>query len=325
MSILVTGAAGFIGSHVCLHLLERGDEVVGIDNLNDYYDPALKLARLARLQAHDGFSFVKGDIAEPGVLAAAGNGREIARVVHLAAQAGVRYSLENPRAYVRANVSGHLEVLEFCRALGTVEHLVYASSSSVYGGNKSVPFSEDDRVDNPVSLYAATKKADELMSHAYAHLYGIPQTGLRYFTVYGPWGRPDMAYWMFTEAILAGRPIRVFNRGDLWRDFTYVDDVVTGTVKVLDRPPERGAPQHRLYNIGHNSPEHLGHFIDVLEELLGVPAIRHYEPMQPGDVEQTFADITRLHEDFCFAPEVSLVEGLKSFIGWYRGYVAERA
>lgn len=319
MSILVTGAAGFIGSHLCLHLLQRGDEVIGVDDLNAYYDPALKQARLARLQAHENFSFAECDIAEPGKLATAGSGRRIRKVVHLAAQAGVRYSLENPRAYVRSNVSGHLEVLEFCRGLGTVEHLVYASSSSVYGGNRKVPFSEHDRVDHPVSLYAATKKADELMSHAYAHLYGIAQTGLRYFTVYGPWGRPDMAYWMFTEAILAGRPIRVFNRGELWRDFTYIDDVVKGTARVLDRPPE-GPELHRIYNMGRNRPEHLGRFIDLLESLLGVEAIRHYEPMQPGDVEQTFADMARLQEDFGFAPAVSLADGLKSFIGWYRSY-----
>jgi UDP-glucuronate 4-epimerase len=324
MSILVTGAAGFIGSHVCRHLVERGDEVIGVDNLNDYYDPALKQARLARLQAHENFSFFKGDIAEPGMLAAACGGRAIDKVVHLAAQAGVRYSLENPRAYIRANVSGHFEVLEFCRSVGTIEHLIYGSSSSVYGGNEKVPFSEDDNVDRPVSLYAATKKADELMSHAYAHLYGIAQTGLRYFTVYGPWGRPDMAYWMFTEAILAGRPIRVFNQGNLWRDFTYIDDVVTGTVMVLDRPPGGEGPAHRIYNIGHNNPEHLGRFIDLLEDLLGVRAIRQYEPMQPGDVEQTFADITRLHDDFGFAPAVSLKDGLKSFVAWYRRYAASR-
>jgi UDP-glucuronate 4-epimerase len=323
MSILVTGAAGFIGSHVSLHLLQRGDEVIGVDDLNDYYDPSLKQARLARLAGHDGFSFVKGDIAQPGVLEAAGSGRAVSKIVHLAAQAGVRYSLANPRAYIRSNVSGHLEVLEFCRAIGTVGHLVYASSSSVYGGNKKVPFGEDDRVDHPLSLYAATKRCDELMSHAYAHLYGLAQTGLRYFTVYGPWGRPDMAYWMFTKAILERRPIRVFNRGDLWRDFTYIDDVVSATVKVLDRPPGEAEPAHRIYNIGHNSPEHLGRFIDLLEELLGVEAIRQYEPMQPGDVEQTFADITRLHGDFGFSPAVPLADGLKRFIDWYRGFMPD--
>jgi UDP-glucuronate 4-epimerase len=323
LSILVTGAAGFIGSHVCLHLLQRGDEVIGVDNLNAYYDPALKRARLAWLAAHRNFSCVEGDIAEPGVLEAAMAGRAISKVVHLAAQAGVRYSLDNPRAYVRSNVSGHLEVLEFCRSHRTIEHLVYASSSSVYGGNEKVPFSEEDRVDHPVSLYAATKIADELMSDAYAHLYGIAQTGLRFFTVYGPWGRPDMAYWLFTKAILARQPIRVFNRGNLWRDFTHIDDVLSAIMKVVDSPPAGREPPHRIYNIGHNSPEHLGRFIDILEELLGVPAIRHYEPMQPGDVERTFADITRLRDDFGFAPTVSLVDGLKGFIDWYRDYARD--
>lgn len=323
MPILVTGAAGFIGSHVCLRLLEHGEEVIGVDNFNAYYDPALKRARLRWLAAHRNFSCVEGDVAEPGFLDAAVAGKAISKIVHLAAQAGVRYSLDNPRAYARSNVSGHLEVLELCQALGTVEHLVYASSSSVYGGSKKVPFSEEDPVDHPVSLYAATKIADELMSEAYAHLYGIAQTGLRYFTVYGPWGRPDMAYWLFTRAILARQPIRVFNRGDLWRDFTYIDDVVTATVKILDRPPAGRVPPHRIYNIGHNSPEHLGRFIDMLEELLGVPAIRRYEPMQPGDVEQTFADITRLRDDFGFAPTISLADGLESFIDWYRAYAKD--
>ena len=321
MSILVTGAAGFIGSHVCLELLRRGDEVIGIDNLNDYYDPALKQARLARLRDHEAFSFVTGDIADPGALAAAAGGRVIDKIVHLAAQGGVRYSIENPRAYMRSNLSGHLEVLEFCRSAGTVEHLVYASSSSVYGGNRTVPFGEDDRVDHPVSLYAATKKADELMSYSYAHLYGIAQTGLRYFTVYGPWGRPDMAYWIFTEAIVERRPIRVFNHGNLWRDFTYIDDIVAATVKVLDHPPQGLQPPHRIYNVGHNKPENLGRFIDILEDLIGIPAIRRDEPMQPGDVEQTYADISRLQKDFGFAPAVSLEDGLKSFVGWYRDFI----
>lgn len=250
MRILVTGAAGFIGSHVCKALLDRGDEVLGIDNLNDYYDPALKDARLAQLTGKPGFSFRKLDIADQdamdGLLS-----EGIGKVVHLAAQAGVRYSLENPRAYVRSNLMGHIEILELCRNLPNFEHLVYASSSSVYGGNKKVPFSEEDRVDHPVSLYAATKKADELMSHTYSHLYGIPQTGLRFFTVYGPWGRPDMAYWLFTEAILKGKPIRVFNQGEMWRDFTYIDDIVDGIVAALDKPPQATA-LHRVYNIGNS-------------------------------------------------------------------------
>jgi UDP-glucuronate 4-epimerase len=318
MSILVTGAAGFIGSHVCLHLLERGDEVIGLDNLNDYYDPALKRARLARLEPWENFSFVRGDIAEPGVIASACGGQAITRIVHLAAQAGVRYSLDNPRAYVRANVSGHLEVLEFCRSLGTIEHLVYASSSSVYGGNRKVPFSETDQVDRPVSLYAATKKSDELTSHTYAHLFGVPQTGLRFFTVYGPWGRPDMAYWIFTKAMLEGKPIRVFNNGEMWRDFTYVDDVVRAVVAVLDKPPVADVPPSRVYNVGNNRPVRLGDFIDTLEKLLGVKAIRQSEPMQSSDVERTYADMTALERDFGFKPSVSIEDGLKTFVDWYR-------
>lgn len=319
MTILVTGAAGFVGSHVCAALLKRGEDVVGLDNLNDYYDPALKRARLGRFSAERNFSFVEGDIAETQAVSAAAAGRNVSKVVHLAAQAGVRYSLQNPRAYIRSNVAGHLEILELCRSLGTVEHLVYASSSSVYGGNEKVPFSETDRVDHPVSLYAATKTADELISHTYAHLYGIPQTGLRFFTVYGPWGRPDMAYWLFTQAILEGRPIRVFNHGEMWRDFTYIDDIVDGTIAVLDGPPT-GPDPHRVYNIGHNRPEHLGRFIDVLEELLGRKAIRQLEPMQPGDVPRTYADITSLQRDFGFSPRVRLEDGLRMFVDWYRSY-----
>jgi len=241
------------------------------------------------------------------------------QVVHLAAQAGVRHSLENPRAYLRSNLAGHLEVLEFCRFLPACRHLVYASSSSVYGGNTKVPFSESDPVDRPVSLYAATKKADELMSHAYAHLYGIAQTGLRFFTVYGPWGRPDMAYWLFTEAMLAGRPIRVFNGGEMWRDFTYVDDVVDAVVAVLDRPPVAGedAPA-RVYNVGNNRPVRLGDFIDTLEKVLGVRAVRRDEPMQPGDVERTYADLSAIQRDFGFTPKTSIEEGLQRFADWYR-------
>ncbi len=320
MTILVTGAAGFIGSYLCYSLLDRGDEVVGIDDLNDYYDPRLKEARLERLRSRNGFSFLKGDISSTENLAEAARGRRIDKVVHLAAQAGVRYSLENPRAYVRSNLDGHLEILELCRHLGSVEHLVYASSSSVYGGNQKVPFSETDPVDHPVSLYAATKKADELMSYAYSHLYGLPQTGLRFFTVYGPWGRPDMAYWLFTEAILAGKPIRVFNDGDMWRDFTYVDDIIEGMVAALDHPPSGLDVPHRVYNIGHNEPENLDRFIDILEEVLGVKADRHYEPMQSGDVKQTYADISAIQSDLGFSPKVTLREGLNEFASWYRGY-----
>jgi UDP-glucuronate 4-epimerase len=320
MTILVTGAAGFIGSFLCHHLLDRGEEIVGIDDLNPYYDPALKSARLERLTVRPGFTFMKGDIADTASLAEAVRGRKIVKVAHLAAQAGVRYSIENPRAYLRSNLAGHLEILELCRGLGSVEHLVYASSSSVYGGNEKVPFSESDPVDHPVSLYAATKKADELMSHTYAHLYGIPQTGLRFFTVYGPWGRPDMAYWLFTEAMLKGKPIRVFNKGEMWRDFTYIDDIIAGTTAALDKPPTGSGAPHRVYNIGHNQPEQLGHFIDVLEEVLGVRADRQYEPMQPGDVLRTYADISSIKRDLGFQPRTSLREGLEAFVRWFKNY-----
>lgn len=316
MAVLVTGAAGFIGSHVALKLLEAGERVIGIDNMNPYYDPALKEARLAWLTPHENFVFHRADIADPETFAKAGKDETITKVVHLAAQAGVRYSLENPRAYIQSNIVGHLEVLEFCRHVGTVEHLVYASSSSVYGGNTKVPFSEEDRVDQPVSLYAATKRADELMSHTYAHLYGLKQTGLRFFTVYGPWGRPDMAYWIFTKAILEGKPIRVFNNGEMWRDFTYIDDIVDGTLKVLDNPPADITPPHRLFNIGNNNPEKLGTFIDILEELLGKKAIRQYEPMQPGDVERTYADVASLRDVLHWQPTVLLRDGLELYCNW---------
>lgn len=318
MSIVVTGAAGFIGSHVCQRLLARGDDVIGIDNMNSYYDPALKAARLARLCGRKGFSFHQLDIAEPGALAAALGKRPVRGIVHLAAQAGVRYSLENPRAYIHANIAGQLEILELCRASSGLEHLVYASSSSVYGGNTKVPFAESDRVDDPVSIYAATKKADELMSSTYAHLFGLPQTGLRFFTVYGPWGRPDMASWIFTEAMLAGKPIRVFNHGEMWRDFTYIDDIVEGVVAVLDKPPASDGPRHRLYNIGNSQPVHLGRFIDTLESLLGVKAIRDNLPLQPGEVEKTYADTSALERDFGFRPKVRIEEGLRKFVDWYR-------
>ncbi|MER8680407.1 NAD-dependent epimerase/dehydratase family protein [Mesorhizobium sp. M1405] len=324
MAILVTGAAGFIGSHVCLKLLDRGDEVVGLDNLNDYYDPLLKKARLTQLLGRRGFSFLKVDIAEPMELAGSVSGQKIGKVVHLAAQAGVRYSLENPQAYIRSNINGHLEILEFCRGLSSLEHLVYASSSSVYGGNRKVPFSEGDRVDHPVSLYAATKKSDELMSHTYAHLFGLRQTGLRFFTVYGPWGRPDMAYWIFTKAMLEGRPIKVFNDGEMWRDFTYIDDVVDAVVAVLDKPPSTEVLPHRLYNIGNNRPARLGDFIDILERLLGVTAIRQNEPIQTSDVERTYADMISLEQDFRLRPRTSLEVGLRKFVEWYQSEGAAR-
>ncbi len=325
MTILVTGAAGFIGSHVCQRLLGRGDEVVGVDSMNAYYDPALKAARLARLSGRKGFSFHQLDIAEPGTLQETLKGVRLSGIVHLGAQAGVRYSLENPRAYIHANVAGHLEVLELGRASPDIRHLVYASSSSVYGGNTKVPFAETDRVDDPVSIYAATKKADELISSTYSHLYCLRQTGLRFFTVYGPWGRPDMAAWIFTESMLAGEPIRVFNHGEMWRDFTYIDDIVDGVLAVLDRPPPAEGPKHLIYNIGNSQPVHLGRFIERLESLLGVTAVRDNLPMQPGEVEKTYADTSALERDFGVRPKVTIDEGLARFVDWYRNeWLAKR-
>ena len=319
MAVLVTGAAGFIGYHVAEALLARGEDVVGLDELNAYYDPRLKQARLDRLAGRPGFRFVKGDIADEEALAGAAGQGTIDRIVHLAAQAGVRYSIENPRAYVRSNLVGHVNVLELARGLGAgLKHLVYASSSSVYGGNDTLPFRVEDRVDHPLSLYAATKKADELMSHTYSHLYGMPQTGLRFFTVYGPWGRPDMAYWLFTAALLEGRPIDVFAGGVLTRDFTYIDDIVAGILKVLDGPPGEGT--HRLYNIGNSNPVSVNDFIATLERLTGKAAIRNELPMQPGDVRATHADTSALERDYGFRPSTPLDEGLARFVAWYRGW-----
>jgi UDP-glucuronate 4-epimerase len=319
MAVLVTGAAGFIGYHVAEALLARGEDVVGLDELNAYYDPRLKQARLDRLAGRPGFRFVKGDIADEEALAGAAGQGTIDRIVHLAAQAGVRYSIENPRAYVRSNLVGHVNVLELARGLGAgLKHLVYASSSSVYGGNDKAPFAETDAVEKPVSLYAATKRADELMSHTYSHLYGMPQTGLRFFTVYGPWGRPDMAYWLFTAALLEGRPIDVFAGGVLTRDFTYIDDIVAGILKVLDGPPGEGT--HRLYNIGNSNPVSVNDFIATLERLTDKAAIRNELPMQPGDVRATHADTSALERDYGFRPSTPLDEGLARFVAWYRGW-----
>jgi UDP-glucuronate 4-epimerase len=320
MTILVTGAAGFIGAHVVRGLLARGERVLGVDSLNAYYDPALKEARLRWIGDAAQFKFERCDIAEPGALARACAGEPIDRIVHLAAQAGVRYSLENPMAYAQANVTGHLAVLECARALPALRHLVYASSSSVYGGNTKLPFAESDPVDRPVSLYAATKKADELMSHTYSHLFGLKQTGLRFFTVYGPWGRPDMAYWQFTAQILKGEPIAVFNHGDMKRDFTYVDDVTEGVIACLDHPPGAGKEAHRIFNIGNNKPEALTDFIAILETLLGRKAVCRFEPMQPGDVKETFADITALAREIGFVPKTPLAEGLARFVAWFRDF-----
>ncbi|HTY03078.1 MAG TPA: NAD-dependent epimerase [Rhodocyclaceae bacterium] len=323
MKVLVTGAAGFIGMYVAERLLARGDTVVGIDNLNDYYDVALKEARLARLKPNPAFRFVRLDLADREGMAALFASERPDAVVHLAAQAGVRHSLKNPLAYADANLLGFVNVIEGCRQSG-VRHLVYASSSSVYGGNTKVPFAEDDNVDHPVSLYAATKKANELMAYSYSHLYGIPSTGLRFFTVYGPWGRPDMAYFSFTQKILAGQPIEVFNHGRMQRDFTYIDDIAEGVVRVLDKPPAAvgGEPPHVLFNIGNHQPVALMDFIRILEEALGRKAVCNFLPMQDGDVPVTYAETARLRTAVGFAPATPLAEGIARFVAWYRDWYA---
>ena len=321
-TFLLTGAAGFIGFHTALRLLERGDEVVGIDSVNAYYSTRLKRDRLAGLSQHGGFTFHEINIANRDDLRTAATAKPIDRVIHLAAQAGVRHSINHPEDYVDANLSGHLNILELCRHDDHIRHLVYASSSSVYGGNTRLPFSESDRVDTPVSLYAATKKADELMSEAYCHLYGLSAVGLRFFTVYGPWGRPDMAMWLFTEAILAGRPINVFNHGNMRRDFTYIDDIVTGVVAAADNivVGDEEPTGHRIYNIGNNHPENLSDMIDLLEQTLGCKAEKRMLPMQPGDVEATYADIDAISRDYGFRPTTSIDEGIPKFVSWYKDY-----
>jgi UDP-glucuronate 4-epimerase len=332
LKILLTGAAGFIGFHVSRRLLDRGDEVVGIDNLNAYYDPALKESRLALLRAHPAFRFERIDVGDQQAMERCFAAEKPQRVVHLAAQAGVRYSLENPHAYTHSNVTGFLNILEGCRATG-VEHLVYASSSSVYGANTRQPFSEHQNVDHPISLYAATKKANELMAHTYAHLFGVPSTGLRFFTVYGPWGRPDMALFKFTRGILAGEAIPVFNEGRMVRDFTYVDDVAEGVVRVLDRTaaadpgwdpadpdPARSRAPYRVYNIGNNQPVQLLEYIAVLEEQLGKKAKMELFPLQPGDVPSTMADVSELESAVGFRPATSVRDGIAAFVKWYKEY-----
>jgi UDP-glucuronate 4-epimerase len=330
VTILVTGVAGFIGYHVARRLLERGEPVIGIDNLNSYYDPKLKQDRLAELvKLGADFTFQKLDFADDAALDAALDGVKFDRIVHLGAQAGVRYSLENPRAYVSTNLMGHLNILELARHRKT-RHLVYASSSSVYGGNTSLPFRVEDRTDHPVSLYAATKRADELMGETYAHLYRIPMTGLRFFTVYGPWGRPDMAMWIFTRKILAGEPIPVFNHGRMRRDFTFIDDIVTGVIASLDNPPEDDGREkaggstapHRLYNIGNSRSEELTRMIAVLEAACGRKAILDLLPMQPGDVSETYADIDVIRRELGFVPSTPLDRGIPSFVEWFRAYQA---
>ena len=332
MKVLLTGAAGFIGMTTALKLLERGDEVVGVDDLNAYYDVQLKLDRLARLQALPNFRFVKIDVADRTAMSGLFAAEAFDRVVHLAAQAGVRYSLQNPHAYIDSNIVGFINVLEGCRH-HRVAHLVYASSSSVYGGNTQMPFSEHDNVDHPVSLYAATKKANELMAHTYSHLYNLPTTGLRFFTVYGPWGRPDMALFLFTKAILEDRPIDVFNHGNMQRDFTYIDDIVEGVVRVLDRPaaphpgyrPDRPDPAtssapYRVFNIGNHDPVQLLDFVRCIESALGKTATKRFLPMQDGDVPATFADAQALADWVDCAPATPIARGIERFVAWYRAY-----
>ncbi len=337
MKILVTGAAGFIGSALSLRLLARGDEVVGLDNLNDYYDVTLKEARLARLTGQRGFRFHRLDVADRPAMVEVFRNERPQRVVHLAAQAGVRYSLTNPHAYVDANLVGFVNILEGCRHNG-IEHLVYASSSSVYGANTRMPFSVHDNIDHPVSLYAATKKANELMAHTYSHLYNMPTTGLRFFTVYGPWGRPDMSLFMFTKNILEGKPIDVFNFGNHRRDFTYVDDIIEGVIRTLDHvaqpnpgwnsdAPDPGTSRapYRVYNIGANNPVHLMHFIEVLEGCLGRKAEKNMLPLQPGDVPDTYADVKDLASDGGYRPQTTVETGIAKFVEWYLDYYKVKA
>jgi UDP-glucuronate 4-epimerase len=321
-TILVTGAAGFIGFHVARRLLAEGRAVVGLDSLNAYYDPALKQARLDVLLTQQGFTFERIDLADRASMAALFARHRFSRVIHLAAQAGVRYSIDHPHAYADANLEGFLNVLEGCRHHGC-GHLIYASSSSVYGANTKLPFSVADRADHPVSLYAATKKANELMAHSYSHLYRIPVTGLRFFTVYGPWGRPDMAIFLFTKAIMAGTPIKLFNHGKMQRDFTYIDDVTRGILRLVDHVPgnaEVGGAPARIYNIGNNRPEDLMHVVAVLEKALGREATKEMLPMQPGDVLATYADIDDLTRDVDFRPQTSIEDGIREFVAWYRDH-----
>lgn len=329
MAILVTGVAGFIGFHVAGRLLARGETVIGIDNLNDYYAVDLKRDRIATLARDHGaaFRFAECDFADDVALRREVAADALGSIIHLGAQAGVRYSIENPAAYIRANIVGHANMLELARH-GGIRHLVYASSSSVYGSNRKLPFSVDDRVDHPLSLYAATKKSDELMSETYAHLFRLPQTGLRFFTVYGPWGRPDMAMWIFTKAVLEGRPIRLFNHGQMRRDFTYIDDIVAGILAAHDNPPPDddrvkaggSVAPHRIYNIGNNRSEELGRVVHLIEEACGKPALKELAPMQPGDVPETFADISAIQDDLGYAPTTPIDQGVPAFVRWYRDY-----
>lgn len=319
--VLITGAAGFIGFHLAKRLLSLGASVCGIDNLNDYYDVSLKEARLAILEKEPAFTFVRGDLADEAAVTKIFEDFRLDIVVNLAAQAGVRYSIDNPRSYIQSNIVGFFNILEACRHY-PVEHLLYASSSSVYGNQEKTPFATTDNVDHPISLYAATKKSDELMAYTYSHLYGIPATGLRFFTVYGPWGRPDMAYFKFTNKIVRGEPIQIYNHGDMLRDFTYVDDIVRGVENMLCNPPKVNefGDRYKVYNIGNNKPEKLMDFIETLEKAIGREAKKEYLPMQPGDVYQTYADVTDLIRDFDFKPSTSIAEGLGRFAEWYKDY-----
>ncbi len=321
MNILLAGAAGFIGFHTARALLARGHHIVGIDELNAYYDPRLKEARLAELAGEKGFRFVKGDISVPGMLDSAAKGERFDAILNLAAQAGVRYALKDPVAYTRSNLVGHHNVLEFARHHGGLQHLVYASSSSVYGNDTVAPFSEDARADKPVSYYGATKRAGELLSYSYSDLFGLKQTGLRFFTVYGPFGRPDMAYWSFTDLVLQGKPIPVFGGGKLRRDFTYIDDIVAALVRILETPyPQSEGAPHRVYNLGNSHPEEVLDLIAVIEQATGKKAIIHHTDGPPGDVRETYADVSRAARDFGFAPTVKLSEGIPRFVDWFRHY-----
>lgn len=332
MKVLVTGAAGFVGFYCAKQLLDRGDEVLGYDNLNDYYDPALKRARLAQLEGRPGFRFVQADLVDRAALDRVFRDWQPEIVLNMAAQAGVRYSLSNPQAYVDSNLTGFVNLLECCRQ-HPVKHLVFASSSSVYGANTKVPFAVGDSTDHPVSLYAATKKANEALAHSYSHLFGTPMTGLRFFTVYGPFGRPDMAYFSFAKAIFEGREIEVFNHGDMERDFTYIDDIVSGVIRTMDRVPQpdpgwtgnppvlgHSSAPYRLYNIGNHSPVRLMRFIEVLEQLIGREAIKRFRPMAPGDVQRTYAEVSDLSRDVGFEPATPIEQGLARFVDWYRDY-----
>ncbi len=319
--ILVTGGAGFIGFHLSKRLLEDGYDVVGYDNINDYYDVSLKYARLEILEKFSNYTFVKGDLADKDAVNKLFEDNKFDIAINLGAQAGVRYSIENPQAYIDSNIVGFFNILEACRH-NPVSHLLYASSSSVYGNQEKTPFSTDDNVDHPISLYAATKKSNELMAFTYSHLYGIPATGLRFFTVYGPYGRPDMAYFSFTNKIMKGEPIKIFNNGDMYRDFTYVDDIVQGICNMLENPPkpDKNGDRHKVYNIGNNAPEKLMYFIETLEKCIGKTAEKEYLPMQAGDVYQTYADVSELMRDFDFKPSTTIEEGLSKFAEWYKEY-----